>query len=357
MRSLVRSLGALTVAAALGVAASAPAAGAPVGGADGNTTENGYGVSVDVQLSGDVSPARRASVPGPPPACWWKPVMTLTPEMFEDPTDIDEVWEMLYQTLRPEWSGVDGLLDPTTPIGGSSQFEEGRLQDLMQRLANGEPATWYQLQVRPDIKAGTDATQRIVELGCSRTYSMGGTPSYYQWEFFLPGQVPEPIVDPETLAEYAFEVMDLVSPALDWNPRVGQIGGGTLVNLPTWLWVQDRAAVSQRSVTASAAGISATVTADTDGLSVTSPGGTTQCSADQAATRYAPSVAESGACTLAFFRASNGYPDGFPVDASTVWNATWTSSIGEGGTLTSRSVAETSFVPVAESQALVARAG
>lgn len=39
--------------------------------------------------------------------------------------------------------------------------------------------------------------------------------------------------------------------------------------------------------------------------------------------------------------------------ASTVWQAEWTSNVGESGGLENRSVGATTYIPVAESQALV----
>ena len=66
---------------------------------------------------------------------------------------------------------------------------------------------------------------------------------------------------PEDLAAYAYEVMDLEQPTLEWNPRLASGNDATLVNLPTWLWTADPAAVEEREVTAEAAGISVTVTA------------------------------------------------------------------------------------------------
>lgn len=59
------------------------------------------------------------------------------------------------------------------------------------------------------------------------------------------------------------------------------------------------------------------------------------------------------ACTIAFSRASYGYPSGFPLEARTDWEAAWTSSVGREGTLGLRTVSQTTDVPVAQSQALV----
>ena len=47
------------------------------------------------------------------------------------------------------------------------------------------------------------------------------------------GQQPPPAVDPKDLAAYAYEVMDLKKPALEWNPHLASNHDATLVNLPT----------------------------------------------------------------------------------------------------------------------------
>ena len=96
--------------------------------------------------------------------------------------------------------------------------------------------------------------------------------------------------------------MDLKKPTLEWNPHLASNNDATLVNLPTWLWTQDPAAVEERQVTAEAAGISVTVTAQPDGMTVSSPVGGTECSAEQARTAYAAGVDESQACVFTFPR-------------------------------------------------------
>jgi hypothetical protein len=72
------------------------------------------------------------------------------------------------------------------------------------------------------------------------------------------------------MADVAMKNIDLAEPALSWNPRVDSLGGGTLVNLPTWFWVTNPGPAvgdvgGERSVTATAeAGnqqVSVTVTA------------------------------------------------------------------------------------------------
>ncbi len=71
--------------------------------------------------------------------------------------------------------------------------------------------------------------------------------------------------------------------------------------------------MEERQVTAEAAGISVTVTAKPDGMTISSPVGGTECSAEQARTAYAPGVDEASACVFTFDRGSFAYAGGFPV--------------------------------------------
>jgi len=342
----LRSLRAAATVIATGVAVvllAGPAAACPT---CGNETEDGYGASVgvQVQVSGDVSASRRASTPLPPPACWWERLAGWNYDL--DPTDPEAVEEYFYEEVRPYLVGHAGP--------GNLAFDTELFDRAIQAVESGEEVTWYRLVLSEDLRNDPEGQRRAAGLGCSRLVEAGPYASLISWNFFT-GPPPPPVVDPEMLAQYAYEVMDLVAPTLDWNPKARQAANGSLVNLPTWLWVEDDSAVAQRSVTASAGGVSATVTAETGGLSVLSPAGATECDSQQAATRYAPGTTESAACTLTFVRASGGYANGFPVEASTVWNASWTASTGDGGDLNPRTENATTFIPVAEAQALVSR--
>lgn len=342
-----------TVAGAAGVAlataaALAPPAHAGAGGGQGEATDGGYGVgAVSVTVTGDVSGALRASVPSPPPLCWWEPVSTLGWEV--DPSDPEAVEEYWDEEMMPFLTGH--------AAEGAVAVNRERFDAAIAAAARGESVTWYSLKVNDAMRPGGDGYEQAAALsaaGCGSGTNPGRFgPVLVSLDWFVTGNQPEPVVDPEILAEYAYEVMDLVDPTLDWNPKIGEVGNASLVNLPTWLWVDDEASVGVRTVTASVGAVSATVTARTDGVSITSPAGTAECSADQARTAYSAGASEASACTLTFDRASWGYGGGFPVEASTTWQATWTSSTGEGGQLDARSAGETTYVPVAESQSLV----
>lgn len=355
-RLRTRLAGALATAG-LAVLVAGPAHADLGGGTGGTETDGGYGAGVSrVTVTGDVDRGLVASVPSPPPLCYWVPVTTLGWEV--DPSDPKAVEKYWNEEMRPYLVGH--------AAEGALVLDYERFAAAAKAVARGESVTFYHLEIDrsqlpgfdsgsgPSDAAGYQEAGYLNKMGCGSGTAPGRYgPILRSIDWFVTGQQPEPVVSAETLAEYAYEVMDLVDPALLWNPRIGSVGGASLVNLVTWLWVEDDAAVGQRTVTASAGGVSATVTADTDGLSVTSPAGTTECSASQARRAYAAGVAEGSACTLTFTRASRGYAAGFPVEASTVWNATWTSSTGESGELENKSQGATTDIPVVESQTLV----
>lgn len=220
--------------------------------------------------------------------------------------------------------------------------------------------TFYVLRTSADAITGVPGTGEYAA-GIEAVSQACGTPVrdgpygpvFMSWQAFPTGQQPPPAVSPEDLAAYAYEVMDLVRPTLEWNPHLASSNDATLVNLPTWLWTEDPAAVEERQVTAEAAGVSATVTAQPNGMTVTSPVGGTDCSAEQASTAYAPGVDEGSACVLTFPSASVRYDGGFPVQATTSWQATWTSNSGPGGDLEPKTMSAVTNIPVIEVQSRV----
>lgn len=331
------------VATALTVGSAAPGLAAPGNG--GLPDDNGY-VAVAVSVSGDVSASKRASVRLPPALCWWK----AWPGDGVDPDDPEAVKEYYFDELRPWLTGhaAAGQLH----VASESDFDQA-----ITMSEAGNRRTWYQLQVRGDVPTGSPSAraEMLTKAGCSQandTLYMG-EPVMITLRHF-PFRSPEPPkIDAETLAEYAYEVMQLEEPTLDWNPKIGDQGNAALLNLPTWLWVDEGGAVGDKSVTATAGDVSVTVTAQSEGISVVSPAGSTECSVEQSRQRYAAGADPSSACLLDFTRASHGMPGGFPVRSSTAWQAEWTSNTGESGTLPGRTIGAVTNIRVAGSQALV----
>lgn len=332
-------------------------AGPDDGNGEGGSTGGGYTAGASyIRVSGDVDRGLVGSVPSPPPLCYWEPVTALGWDVdASDPKAVEKYWN---EEMMPYLTGH--------AAEGALVLDFERFKAAAKAVAAGESITFYHLVIDrsqlpgfdsgegPSDAAGYQEAGYLSKMGCGSGTAPGRYgPILRSIDWFVTGTQPEPVVSAETLAEYAYDVMDLVDPTLLWNPRIGSVGGATLVNLSTWMWVEEADAVGERSVTAAAGPISATVTASTDGLSITSPAGTTECDADQALQAYAAGVSEASACTLTFNRASRGYADGFPVEALTVWTATWTSSTGEGGDLENKSQGATTPIPVVESQTLV----
>jgi len=342
----------ITAIAAAAVAVSA--GGIAHAGNGGSQTDTGYGARVQVQLSGDVSRSAVASIPGPPPMCWWEDLSTtmLDDEKVDtsDPAAVQKYYE---EEVRPWLTGHAG-------VGQLSMPSSDYFKDVIKKVKAGQDMTFYALQTADSAVTGAPgdpgyaAEVRAVGAACNSPVVDGPYgPMTTGWQAFPTGNPPAPAVDPEDLAEYAYEVMDLKRPTLDWNPHLASADDATLVNLPTWLWTEDPAAVEERQVTAEAAGISVTVTAQPNGMTVSTPVGGTDCSAAQARTAYAPGVDQSSACVYTFPIGSFAYAGGFPVDATTGWQATWTSNVGEGGDLEAKVMNATTNIPVIEVQSRV----
>lgn len=328
-------------------ALAAPAYAGALGGAHPTAGDGGAGGVEDggrrlvVHVAGDVNVEKRAQVPTPPPLCWWEPVKFVT-----DPHNAAAVraWFVLYSIAYPPPMNILTLFFPPMEV-----FDKAIVDDAV-----GDGVTWYSMHSVEDM---TDAESQSVfgENGCAGLRSVADGLPYLTLHKPMPyQQEPPPRVDPETLAEYAADVLDLVEPSLEWNPRIDSLDGAALLNLPTWVWVEDPDALRVRSATASALGVSATVTARPTGkLSVSSPAGGTTCTRAQGRQAYAPGVDPADACTFEFDRASYGHPDGFPVRTSAGWEVTWTSSTGASGVLPDRNLNAVTNIHVAGSQALV----
>lgn len=351
-----RRAAALVVGTTAAVAMATPAQAGPRTGTDGpggSTDGNGYRADA-IHVEGHVSTTRRASVPAPPPLCWWEPWTSAG-----DPTDPEAVKEYWLTELAPHLKGHAAA--GNLMIKGTEEFD--RAIEAAEEAPHG--VTWYTLRVNdaalPPASENNKRAEALVNAGCttSRGYSDGGgvyqIPVSIQW--FPTGDQPEPTYDPRVIAEYAYDVMDLVEPDLEWNPKIGEQGNAALVNLPTWLWVDEATSVGGeegvRKVEADAGPVHVEVVATTDGVRITSPAGSRSCTVDEARTKYERGRDEDAACTIAFSRGSYGYGQGFPVDASVAWNASWTSNTGDSDTLPSRNVGQTTFIRVAQTQALV----
>ncbi|MEO7350393.1 MAG: hypothetical protein ABIR34_01310 [Marmoricola sp.] len=350
MRQLVR-----TTLIALGAMALATVLGTPAQAANfGGQTDNGYAAKVEVHLSGDVNQVTVGSIPGPPPMCWWEDLSsTMLDSQKVDTSDPAAVKKYYEEEVRPFLTGHAAVGQLSMPSGDY-------FKSIIEQVKAGKAMTFYSLQTRDGAvssKPGTSAYAAEVKTigkACGTPVVDGPYgPMTVGWQAFPTGQPPAPAVAPEDLAAYAYEVMDLVKPTLEWNPHLASDNDATLVNLPTWLWTQDPQAVEERQVTAEAAGISATVTAEPNGLTVSTPVGGIECSAAQARTAYAQGVNDGSACVFTFPSGSLAYAGGFPVQATTGWQATWTSNTGAGGDLDPKTMTAVTNIPVIEVQSRV----
>jgi hypothetical protein len=317
------------------------------------STGSGYVVEVSVRYSGEAAPSGGGtSSVSMPVQCYWVSVGE-TQLGAVDSSDPEAVYEY-YRTVMLRY------LQGHAAMGRLSLPGTEAFQEAIRLAAQGERVTWYAARCE-----NPDDYLRLGFNGGVNTYAGGQYP--ITWQFFTPGEpVPPPAVDPEELARSARDVMVIDEPMVDRNPKAaGGLSGATFVNLPTWFWVTNPEAVggadAARSIRAEVvgSGVWAEVTARTDGLSLWSPGGSTQCDPAAAITVWSPGADDADACSVAFERASVVYPAGFPVTASTDWSATWVGQdqggASVGGTLEPLSRSATVAVPVGEVQAVVTR--
>lgn len=164
--------------------------------------------------------------------------------------------------------------------------------------------------------------------------------------YVLAGQQPPiPPVPPELLVEAATRAMTLPLPLFDHNPKAGA-GAFTLVNLPTWFWLDNPTTTG--TVTASIPGSAAVVTATLASAVFTSPrAGSVSCGGT--GVRWTPGATSD--CTLTFPHQSPGEQ----VTARTSWALHWiyNGQLGHReGNLAAIGSEDTAGVPVEEAQAI-----
>lgn len=167
-------------------------------------------------------------------------------------------------------------------------------------------------------------------------------------------------VDPEVLAQIAFDAMDLPQGTIRWNPTL-EGSGATVVNLDTWVWVEG--APTAVSVTAQVpSGTWARVDASMDQLNLTAPGASPVSCADTGVAWTAGATSTS--CKIVFTRSTANQPikAGYSVPTSTLtatgsWSASWVSSANPTTptALPAQDLTSTAEIPVAEIQTLVTR--
>jgi hypothetical protein len=170
------------------------------------------------------------------------------------------------------------------------------------------------------------------------------------WSIIWQADTPtEPAVPVEDIAQVALDSLRVPLPSAGLNPS-----GRQVVNVPTWLWVENWESISR---TATVAGVSATVTATPvrQRWSFGLDGGTVTCAGPGVPYDASlPERVQRTDCALAFRRSSAGQQGGaFAVTVTVDWAVTWTSTVpGRGGGLGELSSTATQAVPVGEIQVL-----
>ncbi len=158
-------------------------------------------------------------------------------------------------------------------------------------------------------------------------------------------------IDAAELAAEAYRELPLVYPDPQTSPDIWM---DQLVAVPTWLWVSP-SEWQTRSATASAGGLSATVTATPDRMIWTmGDGSKVVCHGPGVA--YDPSLpdgAQSTYCSHTYRRSSAGQPEErFPVSVVLVWTVRWSATDGSGGALPEAWRGTQFSLRVAEAQAV-----
>lgn len=243
--------------------------------------------------------------------------------------------------LDPQGDPTASASTVTYSTGGVSSSGGGSSCSWKVATVDGQPLTLY--------TADGNAMQGI------GTNDTGG--SYTgRWLYrtcdgqIVSGLVPErTAVDPAVLAAQARESIPIPDPVIGFSPSEG---GETYAQLNTWLWV-DEGWWQERTATASAGGVTATVTASPSQSSwTTGDGSTTTCTGPGVAWR--PGMAEDATnCSHTYRRSSASEPNGsFTVTVAVGFNVTWTSNVGPGGTLAGVTRTASRPVRVGEIQAL-----
>jgi hypothetical protein len=244
----------------------------------------------------------------------------------------------------------DELGDPTVPRSGGGDVT-CRWHELHgESDTAGPPLDWSLLTDPPPEWVG----QQVSVL---RICSDGGTYDVAEVVTFTLPVTGPPVVNPRDLAVMARNQLPFPLPDVAFSPPLDDPDDFLLVRLETWMWATNWGSVSR---TAAAGGVVATVTAQpvrmTWDFTPQRSDPETEGGCAGPGTRYDPSrrpEEQSTNCSITFLHSSAAEPGAaYEGHLTVVYEVTWTSNLGVGGSL--GTVPRTSVVPVrvGEQQAL-----
>ena len=244
------------------------------------------------------------------------------------------------------------------------EYYQYRTSDSYQ-AAQAQMPVHYRSEPYPDFEAYADVTDGYwfvprcrdgVDYDYLREFLDTRPPRFWVPEDGPPPDVVD--VDPRVLAEAAYDLVEIPTGQIDWNPKARGVGA-TLVNTDTWVWVTG--AVQEVTATARVeSGTWAQVQARVAGIEVDAEGAD-RVECDGLGTAWSAGADPEAACSVWFTRSSAGarVPPGgslpaFEMTVTATWEASFTSSMhATAQALPSQQTTVTAYVPVAEVQALV----
>lgn len=167
---------------------------------------------------------------------------------------------------------------------------------------------------------------------------------------YNPGELGEPVVPPEVLAEQAAANLSVSPPQVELSPKAGL---NQIVQLPTWMWVTNWA---PDSASASVPGVTATVTAAPTKVTWNMGNGDqVVCNGPGTPFDFSrPEASQATDCSYTYRHSSTGQPGGvYQVSATMSYDVFWSAEGAPGGgALPAVSATETFPVRVVEIHAV-----
>lgn len=286
------------------------------GGSEGESGEGG--ISVRVWGSGTTAGEDGYEIPAE--------TVTVMPPCYLSPFKTGKGYYEYYQGLGPK--GPDNY--PTEPpFPGYEKYKDD------------DKGYWWVGSCSGENYDGDDFTDYAAEWFAENppVYIEEGEPE------------PVPPIPPETLMQVAYDAMTLPDPEVGWNPkRSGD--GATLVNVDTWLWLED--GLVELEVNAEAGDNHARVEATLGSMNFSAPNAA-PVSCSGTGVEWSPG-ASSTDCALVFERSSANQPGQVSrVSAESQWDIEWFANGEPRGALDPQTTTATFDVPVAEVQTVVTR--